>query len=183
MFFGPKSILKIVLIIRTGQSLNMSLCLPHMKWWDLLFLAPLSVCLSARPSVRPPARPPTRSPVRPSVRPSRLNCVRSISFEPLVGFTNNSAHMSSRIYDESMCSAYVLPRSVQGQGQSSRLTLLDCITCLLYNSSSVGDILKWRGTHVKYHKTMCRAHVWPRSHQGQCESIRWNTLSCPPYIF
>ena len=118
--------------------------------------------------------------VCPLVRPS-VNCVRSISFEPLVGFTNNSAQMSSRIYDESMCSAYVWPRSVQGQG--SRLTLLDCITCLLYNSSSVGDILKWLGTHVKYHKTMCRAHVWPRSHQGQCESIRSNTLSCPPYIF
>jgi len=47
---------------------------PPMKWGDILFLAPLSVC--------------------PSVRPSHFH-VRSISFEPLVGFTNNFAQMSS----------------------------------------------------------------------------------------
>ena len=51
---------------------------PPMKWGDILFLAPLSV----RPSVRP------------SVCPSHFR-VRSISFEPLVGFTNNFAQMSS----------------------------------------------------------------------------------------
>ena len=47
---------------------------PLMKWGDILFLAPLSVC--------------------PSVCPSRFR-VRSISFEPLVGFTNNFAQMLS----------------------------------------------------------------------------------------
>ena len=46
---------------------------PPMKWGDILFLAPLSV--------------------RPSVCPSHFR-VRSISFEPLVGFTNNFAQMS-----------------------------------------------------------------------------------------
>jgi len=60
---------------------------PPMKWGDILFLAPLSVC------------------------PSRFR-VRSISFEPLVGFTNNCKNVKS---DETMCSAYVWPRSVQGQ--------------------------------------------------------------------
>jgi len=53
-----------------------------MKWGDMLFLAPLSVCPSVRPCVRP------------SVRPSHF-LVRSISFEPLVGFLNNFAQMSS----------------------------------------------------------------------------------------
>ena len=47
---------------------------PPMKLGDILFLAPLSV--------------------RPSVCRSRFR-VRSISFEPLVGFTNNFAQMSS----------------------------------------------------------------------------------------
>jgi len=51
---------------------------PPMKWGDILFLAPLSVCLSFCPSVCP-----------------SCFCVRSISFEPLVGFTNNFAQMSS----------------------------------------------------------------------------------------
>jgi len=48
-----------------------------MKWGDILFLALLSV--------------------RPSVRPSVTLRVRSISFEPLVGFTNNFAQMSSML--------------------------------------------------------------------------------------
>jgi len=47
---------------------------PPMKWGDMLFLAQLSVC--------------------PSVCLSRFR-VRSISFETLVGFTNNFAQMSS----------------------------------------------------------------------------------------
>jgi len=61
-----------------------------MKWGDILFLAPLSVCLSVCSSVR--------LSVRLSVRPSvclTVFRVRSISFEPLVGFTNNFALMTS----------------------------------------------------------------------------------------
>jgi len=50
---------------------------PPMKWGDILFIAPF-VCLS----------------VRLSVCPSHFR-VRSKSFEPLVGFTNNFAQMSS----------------------------------------------------------------------------------------
>jgi len=49
-----------------------------MKWGDIFFFAPLSV----RPSVRA------------SIRPSHFR-VRSISFEPLVGFSNNFAQMLS----------------------------------------------------------------------------------------
>jgi len=56
------------------------------KWGDILFLAPLSVRPSVRPSVSPS--------VRLSVRPSHFR-VRFISFEPLVGFSNNFAQMSS----------------------------------------------------------------------------------------
>ena len=54
-----------------------------LKWRDILFLAPLSV----RPSS-------VHLSVRPSVCPSHFR-VRSISFRPLVGFTNNFAQMSS----------------------------------------------------------------------------------------
>jgi len=61
-----------------------------LKWGEVLFLAPLSVCLYVRPSVRASDRPP--------VRPSRFR-VLSIFFEPLVGFTNNFAQMSSMMYD------------------------------------------------------------------------------------
>jgi len=48
---------------------------PPIKWGDILLLALLSVL--------------------PSLRPSVCLFVRSISFEPIVGFTNNSAPMSS----------------------------------------------------------------------------------------
>jgi len=44
--------------------------------------------------------------------------VCSISFEPLVGFTNNSAQMPS------MMRAYVWPVSNQGQDHSSRLNIV-----------------------------------------------------------
>ena len=57
----------------TGLEQNVIMSSP-MKWGDLLFLAPLSVC--------------------PSVCPSCFR-VRSISFEPLVGFTNYFAQMSA----------------------------------------------------------------------------------------
>jgi len=66
---------------------------PPMKWGDILFLAPLSVCPSDRPSDRPSVRPNVRPSVCLSVCPSHFR-VRSISFEPLVGFTNNFAQMS-----------------------------------------------------------------------------------------
>ena len=67
-----------------------------MKWGDILFLAPLSVCSSVRLSVRL------------SVRPSLFR-VRSISFEPLVGFSNNFAQMSS------MMRRCAVPRFDQGR--------------------------------------------------------------------
>jgi len=64
---------------------------PLIKWGDISFLAPLSVCLS----------------IRPSVCPLRFR-VRSISFKCLVGFSCNCTN------DELICSEYVWPRSVQG---------------------------------------------------------------------
>jgi len=53
--------------------------LKAMQWGEIMFLAPLSVFLS----------------IRPSVRWSIRFCVRSILFELLVVFTNNTAQMSS----------------------------------------------------------------------------------------
>jgi len=48
-------------------------------------------------------------------------CVRSLTFEPLVGFTNNCTNVK---YDETMCSAQVWPRLVQGQGHNLRLNIV-----------------------------------------------------------
>jgi len=48
----------------------------------------------------------------------------------------------------------------------------------LFNSWRVADILKWLGTNVKYHESIWRAHVWPRSLQGQSDILRSNALSC-----
>jgi len=47
--------------------------------------------------------------------------VRSISFEPLVDFTNNCTNVK---YIKTICSAYVWPRSVQGQGHSLRFNIV-----------------------------------------------------------
>jgi len=76
-----------------------------MKWGDILFLAPLSVC------------------------PSHF-CVCSISFEPLVGFKKNFAQMSSMIrrfavpmFDQGRFKVKI---------KFKDLTLYDCISCLLY---------------------------------------------------
>jgi len=68
----------IITIMRVCDTLW--LCLPHEMGRHIVFSS--VVCLSVRPSVRP------------SIRPSHFR-VRSISFEPLVGFTNNFAQMSS----------------------------------------------------------------------------------------
>jgi len=67
-----------IVMIQFFNSFNVS----PMKWKDILFLAPLFVCLSIRLSDRQ------------SVCPSHFR-VRSISFKALVGFTNNFAQMSS----------------------------------------------------------------------------------------
>jgi len=56
---------------------------PPMKWGDILILALLSVCLSICLS---------------------HFCVCSMTFEPLVGFSNNCTNVK---YDKAMCSAYV----------------------------------------------------------------------------
>jgi len=101
-----------------------------MKWGDILFLAPLSVCPSVRPSVRPSVcsgkpmdtcwvlKYPTNVHLwelssRLSVCPSHFR-VRSISFEPLVGFINNFAQMSS------MMRRCAVPMFDQGTVQPAR---------------------------------------------------------------
>jgi len=55
-----------------------------------------------------------------SVCPSCFR-VRSISFEPLLGLTNNSAHLSSTMR---RCAVRVLTRSVEGQGHSLRINIV-----------------------------------------------------------
>jgi len=57
------------------------------KWGDILFLAPWSVCLSVRLSVR-------HDFVSALYRFNPVFQVGFISFQPLVGFTNYSAQMS-----------------------------------------------------------------------------------------
>ena len=49
--------------------------------------------------------------------------------------------------------------------------MYDCTTCSLYNSWKVDDILKWPGTNVMYHKTICKAHFWPRSFKAKIKLI------------
>jgi len=56
--------------------------------------------------------------------------VRSISFDPLVGFYK--LYCLNDSYNGTMCSTYVWPRLIQGQGQNLRLTLYDRISCQLY---------------------------------------------------
>jgi len=56
--------------------------------------------------------------------------------------------------------------------------------CPLYNPWRVGDILIWLGTHVNYHETMCRAHVWPRSFQCQGDFLKFkHTVVSALYLF
>jgi hypothetical protein len=73
--------------------------------------------------------------------------VRSISFEPLVGFTNNSAHMSS------MMRRFAVPMFDQGRFKVkvtvSDLTLYDCISCPLYIFWTPGGINKY--LHLYFH--------------------------------
>jgi len=88
----PPNRWRLILVIGSVPSIYVS----PIKWGDILFLAPLSVCPSVCLSVRP------------SVRPSHFR-VRSISFEPLVGFTNNFAQMSS------MMRRCAVPRFDQGR--------------------------------------------------------------------
>jgi len=73
--------------------------------------------------------------------------VRSISFEPLVGFTNNVAQK----YDETMCSAYVWQRSVQGQGHNLRLNIV-----WLYFVSTLYFLNPWWDLQITLHK----CQVW-----------------------
>ena len=100
-------------------------------------------------------------------------CVRSISFEPLVGFTNNSAQISSMIrcavhmFDQGRFKVKVI---VQYQ------TLYDCILCLLYIFWAPGVIFKYLCTHVKYDESMCSEYLWSRSVQGQDHSSRLNIV-------
>jgi len=121
------------------------LCLPPMKWGDILFLAPLSVCPSVCLSVCL------------SVCPSRFR-VRSISF------------------DETMCSAYVWPRSVQGQGHNLRLNIVWLYFVSALYLWTPGGFYKLFCTNVSYDGTMCSAYVWPRSVQGKCHSLRFNIV-------
>jgi len=82
--------------------------------------------------------------------------VRSISFEPLVGFTNNCTNVE---YDETMCSAYVWPRSVQCQGHNLRLNIV-----LLYFVSALYLLNPWWDLQISLH--ICQ--VWWDDEQCLC---------------
>jgi len=85
-------------MLRQKHRFSTSLCLPHEMGRHIVFSSVicLSVCLFFCPSVRPFVRLFVCLSVRLSVCPSHFR-VRSISFEPLVRFTNNFAQMSSLI--------------------------------------------------------------------------------------
>jgi len=100
-------------------------------------------------------------------------CVRSISFKPLVGFTNNFAQMSSMMR---RCAVPVWLRSVQGQGHNLRLNIVRVyFVSDLYLLNPCWDLQKTLH-NVKYDGTMCSDYVWPRSVQGQVHSLRFNIL-------
>jgi len=101
---------------------NNVLCLPH-EMGRHIVLAPLSVC--------------------PSVCLSHFR-VCSISFEPLVGFTNYFARMSAIIRRYAM---YVWPRSVVGQDQSLRLNIV-----WLYFESALNLLKPWWDLQITFMK-------------------------------
>jgi len=64
------------------------------------------------------------------------------------------------------------------------LKVKPCMTVLHVHFITLKGLVtlkKRLGTNVQYHEAMCRAHIWPRSLQGQCHILRSNTLSCQLY--
>jgi len=98
--------------------------------------------------------------------------IRSLSFKPLVGFTNNFAQMSS------MMRQCAVLRFHQGrfkvQVTISDQTLYDCFSCPLYIFWTPGGIYTFTHncTNVKYDETICKAYIWPRSVQSQGHYLR-----------
>jgi len=88
--------------------------------------------------------------------------VRSISFEPLAGFTNNCTNVK---YDELMCSAYVWPRSDQGQGYNLRFNIV-----WLYFVSALFLLNPWWDLQITLHK----CHVWRDDVQCLCLTKVWS---------
>jgi len=90
--------------------------------------------------------------------------VLSIYFEPVVGFTNNFAQISSMM---TICSAYVWPQSVHGQGHNLRLNII-----WLYFVSALYLLNLWWDLQITLHKCqiwwddvqfLCFTKVGPRS--------------------
>ena len=100
-----------------------------MKWRDILFLAPLSVCQS--------------------VCSSRF-CVRSISFEPLVGFKNFFAQMSSM-----MSNVQCLCLTKVGSRSRSQSKIKHCMTVFRVRLISFELLVGFINdcTNVKYYET------------------------------
>ena len=89
---------------------------------------------------------------------TRVFRVCSISFEPLVGFTNNFAQK----YDETIYIAYVWPRSVQGQGHNIRLNIV-----WLHFVSALYLLNPWWDLQITLHKSMMRRCVVPMFDKGR----------------
>ena len=104
-----------------------------MKWGDILFLAPLSVCPSVRPSVRLSVT---------------LSCSLYIFWTPSGIYKQLCTNVK---YDETMCSAYVWPRSGQGQGHNLRFNIV-----WLYFVSALYFLNLWWDLQITLHK----CQVW-----------------------
>jgi len=114
-----------------------------MKWGDLLFLAPLSVC--------------------PSVRLSHFR-VRSISFEPLVGFTNNVAQMSRMMI---RCAVPMFDHLTNvGLRSRSQSKINNCMTVFRVRSISFEPLVGFTNNFAQMSSTMRRCAV-PMFDQGR----------------
>jgi len=116
-------------------------------------------------SVCPPARLP--------VCPSRFR-VRSLSFQPLVGFKNYFAQMSSMMR---RCAVPMFDHDrFKVKVTIKDYILYDCILCPLFIFWILSGFYKLFCTNVCYDETMCSAYVWPRLVQGQGLNLRLNIV-------
>ena len=127
------------------------LCLPPIKWGHI-FLAMLSVCPSVCPSL---CLSVTLS------CPLYIYWTASGIFKWLCTYVN---------YDETIWGMYVLPMSVQSQGQSSRVIPFFCPLFIFWIPGGIHIVFC---TNVKYGESMCSAYIWSRFNQCQGHSSRF----------
>jgi len=101
----------------------------------------------------------------------KLMCPLYISFEPLMGFTNNSAHMSSKMR---------WPISVQGEGQSSRLNSVRMVWAFTKFNNYGYHFNKQNGIHHFLDSSSLWSHLYvkqnrfhPMTYGGRHECFRF----------